>query len=106
MQTGPEGRLQRSAIVGGHRAGLHQRIDEQAQTEVGGLATGRDVRVIQKSQTLEVVHGAADGRWRHLVVHRARDAHRSHGLSGSEVGFDHAPEHLARAGVEVGQKRC
>ena len=84
----------------GEVADLHQRIDEEAQAELGRQPAGRGMRRIDQAELLEVRHHVADrgGRQRHRED--ARQIARADRLAGRQVALDDLAENLARALVE------
>ena len=64
-------RFDRAAVVLGEVADLHQRIDEEAQTQFGRQPAGRGVRRIDEAELFEVRHDVAHrgGRQRHRHDH-------------------------------------
>ena len=84
------------------RPDLHQLVHVDAVRLVGRNASGRRVRMEEKSLLFQVAHRVADGRRRDPESEPARDRARSRGLRRLDVRADHRLEDLAFAIGELG----
>ena len=96
----PDLRLDDTALLLGEVAEFHEGVDEEAQALLGRQAAGRDVRRIDEAKLLEVAHHVAHGGGRERRRQHARQAARADRLAVAQIGFDDAPENIARAHVE------
>ena len=99
-------RLDQPALVDGKIADLEERIDEEAEPELGRQAPGGGVRRVDEAELLEVGHDVADRGWRKGARQQPRDVARADRLAGLEVLVDDALEDFARAPVEPLQGRA
>ncbi len=93
------------ALLGAHRAHLHQGIDEEAQAQVGGHAAGTGVRREDQTRLFQIHHDIAHRGRGKTVGQDARDGARAHRLAGLQIGVDQPPEDVARTLVEAGDTR-
>ena len=99
-------RLDLPALLGREVADLQQRVDEEAQAELGRQPAGRGVRRVDQAELLEVGHDVADRGRRQRHRQDAADVARADRLAGVEIGLDDPAEDLARAPVERLQRRA
>ena len=95
--------LDRPAVLLGQIADLHQRVDEEAQPELGRQPSCRGVRRIDQPELLEIRHDVAHrgGGERHRD--QAREIARADGLAGRQITLDDAAKDLARPLIELAQ---
>ncbi len=86
-------------------ADLHQRVDEEAQAELGRQPAGRGVRRIDQPELLQVLHDVADRGRRQRHGEQPGEVARAHRLAGRQVAVDDLAENLARALVERDEAR-
>ena len=86
-------------------ADLEQRIDEEAEPELGRQPPRRGVRGIDQAEALEVGHDVADRGRRQRHRQPPADVARADRLAGAEIGLDDLAEDLARTAVEILQRR-
>ena len=95
-------RIDPGALVGGHGAHLHHRIDEEAQALLGGNAARTGMGREDEARVLQIHHHVAHRGGREIGRQDARNGARPNGFAGFEIGVDEAAEDLARALVEPG----
>ena len=83
------------ALVLVHIADLQQRIDEEAQADLGRQAPGAGVRRIDEAEFLEILHDIAYGGRRQRHRQESRQLARTDRIAKSEITVDDLPEDLA-----------
>ena len=88
----------------GQVADLHQRVDEETQSEFRRQRPCRGVRRIDQPYLLEIGHHIAHGCRRSGIVIK-REILRDPTVAGGEIVLDNLPENIARTLVELRQPR-
>ena len=96
-------RLDARALLRPDVADLQQRIDEEAQAELGRQPPRADMGRVDEAELLQILHDVAHrgGRERHRQD--PRNMARADRLARGEKAVDDLPENLARALVELGE---
>ncbi len=100
--VGGQARFDAAALLLGQVPHLQQAVYEQAQSRVGGQASGADMRRAQQAKLGQILHGVADRGGRQL--HAApRQGPRPHRLAGLQIALDDAAEDVARPRIQLGK---
>ncbi len=89
-----------AALICRQRPGLHQRVDEQPQAQMGRRAPGRAMRGVHQPERHQIGHGVADrgGRQWNPALGQSAAADR---LTGCKIGLDDFPKNVAGARVQL-----
>ena len=92
------------ALLAREAAEFEQRVDIEAQAELGRQPPRAGVRGVDQPEFLEILHDVADRGRRQRNRQQAREHARADRLAAGEIGIDDAAEDFARARVERGER--
>ena len=94
----------RTALLLVDVADLEQRVDEEAQADLGRQPAGGRVRGEDQPAFLERLHDVADRGRRQRRRQQPRQVARAQRLAGGEIALDDATEDVERALIEAAQR--
>ena len=103
LARGRDLRLDRLAVLFGEIADLHQRVDEEAQSELGRQPARGRVRRINEAELFQIGHDVAHRGRRQRHRQNARQIARAYWLAGRQIALDDLAKDFARTLVELGE---